>query len=112
MDHPGSKFGEDADKYIAAAGHYGNKSATLVEHYSRDLGFDYLTASNKEEFLNNMHSFVAPNQSKNPLLFEVFTQTDCEIKALNKMRHIVTDTKRALKHNVKKIAKEVVGKFK
>lgn len=53
-DHPGSKFGEDADLFIAAAGHYGNQSKSLVKHYAEDLGFDYLCASNKEEFNMNM----------------------------------------------------------
>lgn len=33
------QFGEDTDVYIAAAGHYGNKSKDLVRHYAEDLGF-------------------------------------------------------------------------
>ena len=35
--HPGAAFGEAADDYIAAAGHYGNKSRQLVRHYAEDL---------------------------------------------------------------------------
>lgn len=35
---------------MMAQGHYGSKSRNLVRHYSEDLGFKYLYASNKEEF--------------------------------------------------------------
>ena len=57
FNHPGAAFGEDADWFIAAAGHYGNKSPALVKHYAEDLGFEYLTASNKEEYLANIVQF-------------------------------------------------------
>ena len=53
-NHLGALFGEEADNYIAAAGHFGNKSHDLVRHYAEDLGFEYLTADNKEEYLNNI----------------------------------------------------------
>lgn len=43
-------FGDDTDKFIAAKGHFGNQSKTLVRSYAENLGFEYLTASNKDEF--------------------------------------------------------------
>ena len=52
-DHPASKFGAEGDPYIAAAGHYGNKSPELVKHYAQDLGYEYMTASTKEEYLTS-----------------------------------------------------------
>ena len=33
-DHMANMFGDDADAYMAAAGHYGNKSKDLVKHYA------------------------------------------------------------------------------
>jgi len=50
FNHPAASFGESADKFIAAGGHFGNKSHTLVKNYSESLGFEYLSASNKAEF--------------------------------------------------------------
>ena len=55
-----AQFGEDTDTYIAAAGHYGNKSRVLVRHYAEDLGFIYLTASNKEEFKTALPQLSPP----------------------------------------------------
>ena len=49
FNHPASCFGSDADFYMAASGHYGNKSHTLVKSYAENLGFKYITASNKDE---------------------------------------------------------------
>ena len=36
-------LGEEADRYVAAAGHYGNKSHCLVKDYATDLGYEYLS---------------------------------------------------------------------
>ncbi|MCR6653792.1 MAG: thiamine pyrophosphate-dependent enzyme [Cellvibrionaceae bacterium] len=57
-NHHAAYFGESADEFIAAAGHFGNKSSILVRHYSQALGFDYLTASNKAEFLDVYEKFI------------------------------------------------------
>ena len=38
--NPGSIFKEDVDPYIAAAGHFGNQSHTLVRDYAKSLGMD------------------------------------------------------------------------
>ena len=45
--HPCSEFGEDANPFMAAAGHFGKQSATLVRNYAESLGYRYLSASNK-----------------------------------------------------------------
>lgn len=82
FNHPGAAFGEDADWFIAAAGHYGNKSPALVKHYAEDLGFEYLTASNKEEYLANIDRFLSPEMRDRPMLFEVFTNHEDESDAL------------------------------
>ena len=101
LDHPGSKFGEDADLFFAAAGHYGNKSMNLVRHYAEDLGFNYMHASNKIEFEKYMDAFVAPILSEKPMILEVFTQTEDEVQALDTIRNIKKDVKGFLKATVK-----------
>lgn len=88
-DHPGDRFGERADDYIAAAGHFGNKSKSLVKHYAEDLGFKYLSASNKEEFLDNVEAFFSPSIGDSPVLFECFTDSKDESSALFAIRNII-----------------------
>lgn len=80
-----SILGEDADKYIAAAGHFGNKSLQLVKHYAEDLGFEYLSASDKDGFNIVYERFLTSEFTQKPIIFEVFTDTDKESEALKIM---------------------------
>lgn len=99
--HPASLFEEDANKYIAASGHYGDKSSDLVKHYAQDLGFTYLHADSKESFYENYEMFISPSIQEKPIIFEVFTDSEDESHALEMIRNIVTDN--VLKHRIKKI---------
>lgn len=38
-NHFATRFGDDANRFMAAAGHCGNKSHLLVRHYAVDLSF-------------------------------------------------------------------------
>ncbi|EEN82799.1 thiamine pyrophosphate-binding protein [Porphyromonas endodontalis] len=87
-NHRAAEFGEDADAFMAARGHYGNKSPLLVKHFAEDLGFEYLSASSKEEFNEKYHAFVAPEIGNRPLLFEVFTDSQNESDALEQIANI------------------------
>ena len=107
LDHPGSKFGEDADLFFAAAGHYGNKSSNLVRHYAEDLGFNYMHASNKIDFEKCLEAFVAPPLSEKPVIFEVFTQTEDEVQTLDSIRNLKKDIKTVLKTTVKHAVNDV-----
>lgn len=95
----------DVDKYIGAAGHFGNKSHELLKHYSEDLGFEYLSASNKEEFEKVYSRFVSEKKDK-PILFEVFTNASDDDKALYMINHLQGAT---LKQAVKQEIKNIVG---
>jgi len=81
-DHPGARFGEDADEFIAAAGHYGKQSRDLVRHYAEDLGFKYLSAKNKDEFQQSVKTYLNPQIGDKPVIFEVFTDSNDESNAL------------------------------
>lgn len=82
FSHPCAPFGEDADAYLAAAGHYGNKSPLLIKHYAEDLGYKYITASSKEEFLNESKIWLDPTPTDQSIIFEVFTNSQDESDAL------------------------------
>lgn len=66
------QFTDRIDDYMAAGGHFGNKSKVLLKHYAEDLGFTYLTASTKEEFKANLPGYLA-EKSDRPVIFECFT---------------------------------------
>lgn len=102
-NHPAAQFGEEADKYMAAAGHFGNKSNLLIRHYSEDLGYEYLQASTKEEFLNHLDRFLISDITEKPILFEVFTNNKDESNALKIMNSLIIDSSSKIKQTIKNV---------
>lgn len=92
-DHPGNAFGDNADAYIAAAGHFGNKSTQLIRHYAEDLGYKYLTANDKSSYLENLNKFLSPQIEHQSIIFEVFTDSQDESDALKIIRSIIKEKK-------------------
>ena len=92
-DHPGNAFGDNADAYIAAAGHFGNKSTQLIRHYAEDLGYKYLTANDKSSYLENLNKFLSPQIEHQSIIFEVFTDSQDESDALKIIRSIKKEKK-------------------
>lgn len=107
-NHFAAQFGDDANPYMAAMGHYGQKSSKLVRDYATDLGFVYLTASNKEEYLDVLDRFVNPEMANQPMILEAFTNYQDESDALNLMNHIVVDPP-TVTDMAKKLAKSLLG---
>ncbi len=107
--HRCSIFGDDADKYMAAGGHFGAKSPVLVKHYCEDLGFQYLSATNKEEFLTALDTFSNPEITDKPMILEVFTTHENENEALRLMTTITYDKKAAIKSKVAEAVRSVAG---
>lgn len=109
--HPASQYSnESVDKYICAAGHYGEKSQTLVCDFSRNLGFEYISASNKETFIERINYFLEPNIGEKPILFEVFTNQEDENNALHQIRNLDVSFKRKAKTIIKDTVVTVLGK--
>lgn len=108
-------LGDDANSFIAAEGHNGYKSSTLVKGMAESLGFDYLTASTKEEFEKVYKVFVSSQITK-PMIFEVFTKSVDEDNALKAMTMLSTKSKMLYKtskvapRELIKTIKKVVGK--
>lgn len=117
-NHKAARFGDDADAYMAARGHYGAQSCELLRHYATDLGFEYLSAEDKEGYLAALDRFVDPEPHDRPMLLEVFTDSADESEALRLIRSIETDAKGAAKNAVKSIlgnrgikaAKKILGR--
>lgn len=103
--HHAFHFGEEADEFIAAAGHFGRKSPVLVKHYAEDLGFEYFSASNPEEFEQVYERFLTPTVTERPMLFEVFTDSVEESKALELMLNL----EESVKGKAKQVAKQLLG---
>ena len=77
----------------------------MIKLYAESLGFKYMSASNKEEFLKDYKEFFNDEQSDMPIVFEVFTKTSDENDALYAIRHIVKPSISA-----KRMAKEIMAK--
>ena len=104
-NHPAARFGDDADAYMAAAGHYGAQSHNLVKHYAQDLGYEYLSASSKEEYLAAVERFLTPTLTDKPMVFEVFTDHQCESDALKTLNNLEVSAA----NTAKQIAKGLIG---
>lgn len=100
-NHPAYAFGEEADNYMAAAGHYGNKSSVLVKHYAEDLGFEYMTASSKDELTSLASNFTLADNVSKPKLLEVFTDSKLETGALHIIRNLKVDGKSLLENKLR-----------
>lgn len=106
--HHTSHFGPAADDFIAAAGHFGNQSRSLVKGYAEALGFEYNAIESKEEFAQSFPEsfFTAGGRS---ILVEVFTDTDEESKALEQMMNIIVDKKALGKSSGKEHLRNFIG---
>lgn len=105
--HPGQKLmGESADNFVAAAGHFGDKSPELVKSYASALGFEYLSASGKEDFTSVVERFLTPEVLDKPMVFEVFTDSEDEREALR----ILMNLELTSDAQVRQVAKNILGK--
>jgi 2-succinyl-5-enolpyruvyl-6-hydroxy-3-cyclohexene-1-carboxylate synthase len=96
FNHRAASFKEAGNDFVAASGHFGNKSRDLVKNYSKSLGFDYLTASSKAEFMQVYRTFLSPEIGTS-MIFEMFTGDVEESKALQSCLTLETN---------------IIGKFK
>ena len=103
--HPAAKLGSEANRYIAAGGHYGHKSPELVRHYAEALGFEYHAVSSKESFEEVLQRLVTTESLSCPILVEVLTAEEKENETLWMINNIV----KSKANKGKEIAKKVLG---
>ncbi len=107
-NHPCSFLGEEANKFVAASGHFGNKSQSLIKHYAEDLGYKYLSASSKEEYASLCEEFFSSKSYDYPIILEVFTNCEEESAALEIVQTFMKDNEpRSIKERVKEVMKRV-----
>ncbi len=106
---PCNAFGDDADQFMAAAGHFGNKSRDLVCHYADDLGYEYLSATTKEEYLTIRDRFLTPQITDKPMILEVFTNSYDEVEMQELVCNSVTDSKTVAKSKVANAVRNIMG---
>lgn len=104
-DNRAFKLGALANPYIAAEGHNGKKSKDLVKHYAQDLGFRYMSAETKEEYLQNLNDFVSESKRDCAVVFEIFVNSADETEAWRMLRNLAT----SVSGSAKSIAKSVLG---
>lgn len=96
---------EEANKYIAAAGHFGRKSPELLKNYAENLGFEYLTASDAAGFQKALERFTVSEMTEKPMLFELFTESKNDSNAFQMMANVDLDAK----GQAKAVIKQVLG---
>ena len=79
-----------------------------MKGYAESLGYDYLSAENKEEFYSKYKDFFSSNKKNAPVLFEVFTDSREENEALEIIRKIKPRTV-TFADKAKSAMKEIVG---
>lgn len=106
-------LGDLANEYISASGHFGSKSNLLIKHFSQDLGFEYITASNKQEFTQNIEDFCSPTIGNKPMVFEVFLDDHEDVDALDVLidfgKKPGDEIKNKLVGSTKRLAKSLLG---
>lgn len=97
-------LGDYANSYIAAYGHNGKQSETLVKHYAQDLGFKYICAHNKEEFLKHLDEFT-DTEVDQPIIYEVFVDYTDDVESFDNLSSLLVDES----VEMKKMAKVILG---
>jgi 2-succinyl-5-enolpyruvyl-6-hydroxy-3-cyclohexene-1-carboxylate synthase len=103
--HHAADFGDDADVFVSAGGHFGAKSPALARSYCEALGFEYVAAADKNAVQNAMSIMCDPQIGHSPRLLEVFTNSTDESKALEIMLRLGDD----MSSRAKAIAKQFLG---
>lgn len=105
-------LGDLANEYISAYGHYGEKSPELLKHYAQDLGFQYLSATDKKSFFVAMKEFTAIEHKEKPMFFEVFIDEQEDVSALDLIQSLAdfSESEQNVIKKTKKIAKNILGR--
>ena len=96
---------QERDLFFCAGGHNGNQSRTVIKHFAEDLGFEYISAETKDEYLEKVKHFIDPEYKDKPIFFEVFIKMEDDDIAYNKTKITLTSGV----SSAKKVAKELLG---
>ena len=82
----------------------------MVRHFAEDLGYEYMQAFNKGEYLINIDRFLTSDITDKPMLFEVFTNNEDESSALKLMNTLIEDFSPQLKQIAKNLIPNSIKK--
>lgn len=102
-------FGPASHAFISAKEHNGNMSPDLLKNMAENLGFQYLTAQNKAQFMDVLPIFTNPRTSDKPMIFEIFTDPADENEALKRMATIDNDPQIIFRTKLVNGVRNVVG---
>jgi 2-succinyl-5-enolpyruvyl-6-hydroxy-3-cyclohexene-1-carboxylate synthase len=99
-------FGDKLDEYTAAGGHN-----TSAKAWAESMGFHYMNANAKEEFLTQIDDFCDSdvNRFDKPVLFEVFTIVKDEQDALRLLREANRPASDNLKEKVMSAGRHILS---
>lgn len=103
-------FNQGTDNYPTLNENVAAEHFAKAKGWVESQGFRYLSASNKEEFDENLSKFMCEESDK-PIFFEVFTHKDEDARIQHKFYDsiIAKDTTNAVKDGAKKLLKSVLG---
>lgn len=107
-NHAGSHFGAEANRFIAADGHFGQMSPDLVKGFAEALGLEYILFRGKQEGADVAARLLSPAPRERPLLVEAFVDAQEESNALRMIKNL--DPK--LSSDAKRLAKSMLGPAK
>lgn len=110
FNHPGSEFdSKKLDNYVAAKGHFGNRSPSLVKNYAESLGFSYFAVNKKDDFLELLGILSSHKHDGKSHIFEVFVDEKDESDALETIISLDLNAEAMIISNIKKSVVNTVG---
>lgn len=108
-------LGERADEFVAANNHYvnhfdENADSSTAKAWATSLGWTYMSANNKDDYLRQRDDFLSDNKLARPILFEVFTTPEDESDGVNELFSIGTTLTEKLVLEVEARVKRIVPK--
>ena len=107
-------MGEEVRPYLAADGHFGRQSKSLVKGYAESLGYRYLCATTKEDFLANMDVFTNSSM-EDSIIFEVMIKPEDDTKAFDIIQCLLPQTEpsnTSISKSIKNKVKSYLGEEK
>lgn len=104
--HNGAAYGQEANHFVAADGHFGRQSPDLVRGYAQALGMEYHAITDPGDCPEVFARFVSPEPRDKPMLVEVFVSAEDESFALETMRHLSPEQRTTFKRAIKKMVGE------
>lgn len=96
----------EIDDYISAKGHNMNANGTTVKNIAEAFGFYYISATDKESYIEMSKEFLTSNTTDKPMIFEVRTDVNSENEAQFALNNIEISATSGMKN----LAKNVLGK--